>query len=422
MNSEKKKRPFNLRRFLFKALTWLGIGVFIGMITAGSGGMIPDSWIPFTIFGFIAFTFFWAIVFTRGLTSKIKKMTANGENIGGGNAQRVLARIEKLEEAGLVVNNFNHQFKFTLTVFPDMGEPYQTTIRQFITMGDLPNFYTGRFVAFIEDRDNPGYGVMEINPNEAWRDKVYDPSEKFKNVKAQKVYPNKGSSIFPTELGKVSGVRLAFGIVLSLAFLGLGFALPFVLSGNFDQLISDVRDLPKTLTGQNAGNFDDENLDKAYQKAIDYIGNRKVEKIMIYDKFTVLSVEAEGQKKAYDDVTLRGNSAEVHPNSSSSLVNPEELFTSDETSLPILKKVLAESLKKYDVKNLTYVGFRKQTKVSIEKNFEIDIDALAKDPTKVQEMITSKALKQRMIIFMYFKDPYNSTVLSFDGTTGEEIK
>jgi hypothetical protein len=143
------------------------------------------------------------------------------------------------------VNNFNHQFKFTITVFPDMGEPYQTTIRQFITMGDLPNFYTGRFVAFIEDRDNPGYGVMEINPNEAWRDKVYDPLEKFKNVKAQKVYPDKGSSIFPTEIGKVSGMRLMFGIILSIAFLGLGFALPFVLSGNLDQLISDVRDLPK---------------------------------------------------------------------------------------------------------------------------------------------------------------------------------
>jgi hypothetical protein len=30
-----------------------------------------------------------------------KKMTENGENIGGGNAQRVPARIEKLEEVRL---------------------------------------------------------------------------------------------------------------------------------------------------------------------------------------------------------------------------------------------------------------------------------------------------------------------------------
>lgn len=422
MNNEKKKGPFNLRRFVFKALTWIGIGAFIGMITAGSGGMIPNSWIPFTIIGFIALTFLWAIVFTSGLSSKIKKMTTNGENIGGGNARRVPARVEKLEEVGLVVNNFNHQFKFTLTVFPDTGEPYQTTIRQFITMGELPNFYTGRFVSFIEDGENPGYGMIEISPNEAWRDKVYDPVEKFKNVKAQKVYPDKGSSIFPNEAGKVSGSRLAFGIVLSLAFLGIGFSLPFALSGNFDQLISDVRDLPKTLTGQNIGNFDGENLDKAYQKAIEYIGNRKAEKILIYDKFISLSVEAEGKQNAYDDVTLRGNSAEVRPNSSSSLVNPEQLFTTNEASLPILKKVLAESLKKYDVKNLTYVGFRKQTTINIEKNLEIDIATLAKDPAKAHEMITSKALKQRMVISMYFKDPYNSTVLNFDGITGEEIQ
>ena len=90
--------------------------------------------------------------------------------------------------------------------------------------------------------------------------------------------------------------------------------------------------------------------------------------------------------------------------------------------MPILKKALAESLKKYDVKNLTYIGFKKQMTINIDKDLEIDIDALAKDPANAHEMITRKALKQRMVISMYFKDPYNSTVLNFDGTTGEEIK
>nr|WP_199162076.1 hypothetical protein [Elizabethkingia sp. ASV34] len=249
MNNEGKRRPFNLRRLLFKALTWMGIGVFIGMVAAGSSGMIPGSWIPFAIFGFIGLTFLWSIIFTRGLISKFRKMSGNGENIGGGNARRMPARVDKLKEAGLVVNNLNHQFIFTLTVFPDIGEPYQTTIRQFITIGELPNFYTGRFVAFIEDKNDPGYGVIEINPNETWRDKVNEPSEKFKNAKAQKVYSDKGVGFSVKTYGIISGMPSAFDIVLSLTFLSLGILLPFALSGNFDKLVSGFHNLPKIITG-----------------------------------------------------------------------------------------------------------------------------------------------------------------------------
>ena len=57
MNNEGKRETIQLAQTLFKALTWMGIGVFIGMVAAGSSGMIPGSWIPFAIFGFIGLHF-----------------------------------------------------------------------------------------------------------------------------------------------------------------------------------------------------------------------------------------------------------------------------------------------------------------------------------------------------------------------------
>ena len=133
---------------------------------------------------------------------------------------------------------------FTLTVFPDIGEPYQTTI-QFITIGELPNFYTGRFVAFIEDKNDPGYGVIEINPNETWRDKVNEPSEKFKMPKPKRCIPTK-AWVFDQNLRH--NFRYAIGIRhCSFAHLSQSWhsaALCF-LSGNFDKLVSGFHDLPK---------------------------------------------------------------------------------------------------------------------------------------------------------------------------------
>src|SRR5690606_9886332 len=85
---------------------------------------------------------------------------------------RALARVGKLEEAGVTVSEFNHLFIFTLTVFPQMGAPYETTIRQFITLGELPNFYTGRFIVFVEDAQNPGYGFIDKAPSGYWQQKA----------------------------------------------------------------------------------------------------------------------------------------------------------------------------------------------------------------------------------------------------------
>lgn len=152
-SSTSPKATFNPRRFLFLAALRMTIGAFVGFIVAGANGVAPDSWIPFVVIGFIAASFLFPGMFVASISRNLKPMlqSAQGgianrilESAGGGSSpdRRVLARVGKLEEAGLTVSNFNHMFIFTLTVFPDHGAPYGTVIRQFITMGELHNFYT----------------------------------------------------------------------------------------------------------------------------------------------------------------------------------------------------------------------------------------------------------------------------------------
>lgn len=59
---------------------------------------------------------------------------------------RELGRIESLREVGLTVRNFHHLYEFTVTVFPQVGDARREVFSQLITMGQLPNLYTGRYV------------------------------------------------------------------------------------------------------------------------------------------------------------------------------------------------------------------------------------------------------------------------------------
>ena len=147
-------------------------------------------------------------------------------------AERVLARVGKLQETGITVSEFNHLFIFTLTVFPPMGTPYETTIRQFITLGELPNFYTGRFVVFAEDPENPGYGFIDKEPSEYWQQKAMKPPAEWRTYKASQSFPdqkNKKKS-GADEIPKMTPMRWAVNIVCVPTFLVLGFLLPFAIA------------------------------------------------------------------------------------------------------------------------------------------------------------------------------------------------
>ncbi len=420
--STSPKARFNPRRFLFLAALWMTIGAFVGFIVAGTNGVAPDSWIPFVVIGFIAASFMFSGVFVAGISRNLKPMIEAGqgdianrilESAKGGTSHggRALARVGKLEEAGLTVSNFNHMFIFTLTVFPEYGAPYETVIRQFITMGELPNFYTGRFVVFVEDPESPGYGVIDKEPPEDWQQKAAEPPPAYKTQKAETSYPDKGMGLFGGERhlsARMSPVRLIANLIATLVFLGLGFLAPFALvTGGTDTVTTFVQDLPKTLTGRNEGNFDKEKLRGAYDRAIAYASNRQIYRMNIYKDYVKLTIENPARENAYDDVTMRGAVVDSRPDGTSSFIKPEETFRVSDTNFRALEHALDDALIHGDKNQLSYIGFRIRSAIStirINGTSGITIDE-----------------RKSIVVTFGFDGDYGSTSRTYDAATGQFV-
>ena len=235
-----EKTNITPKRIFAVTTLWLSIGAFIGFVVAGEMEIVPESWAPFVIAGAFVMAFTRCGISVKDLVSNTDQLMQRAQpgNLSG---QRALARVGKLQEAGITVSEFNHLFIFTLTVFPQMGSPYETTIRQFITLGELPNFYTGRFVVFAEDAENPGYGFIDKEPSEYWQQKAMEPPAAWKTYKADTVYPDQkiNENMFGDEPPKMTPLRWAINLVVVPACLVLGFLLPFAIAPEGMAFIKD---------------------------------------------------------------------------------------------------------------------------------------------------------------------------------------
>jgi len=143
--------------------------------------------------------------------------------------------------------------------------------------------------------------------------------------------------------------------IFPLLLLTGGFLLPYKITGNLDGLYSTVRHLPKTLIGQNIGNFELPEFERAYNRAAKFIGERKVETLIFYKSFTHISAEAPGKNGKLRMTDIKGNNA----SSFGSVYDPSDantLFTMQEASLPMFKKVIADVARKYKLRKVMYVG------------------------------------------------------------------
>lgn len=407
-SSTSPKARFNARRFVFLAALWITIGAFSGFIVAGANGVVPDSWIPFVVIGSIAASFLFSGLFVSSMTRNLKGTLETAEG-GISPGRRVLARVGKLQEAGLTVSNFNHLFIFTLTVFPEHGDPYETVIRQFITMGELPNFYTGRFVVFVEDAESPGYGLIDKDPPEDWQQMAAEPPGTYKTQKAERSYPDKGTRLLGGDLdqsARMSPARLTANLIATLAFLVLGFLVPFALvPGGMETVKTFVQDLPNTITGRDEGNFDQEKLRKAYDRAVAYAGDRQIYSMNIYQGYVKLTIENPTRENAYDDVVMRGAVVDSQPNGTSASIKPEETFRISDTNFSTLEHALDDALMHGDKNQLTYIGLRNRSAMStirIDGTSGITIDE-----------------RKFIVVTVGFGNDYGSTSRTYDAATGQ---
>lgn len=189
------------------------------------------------------------------------------------------------------------------------------------------------------------------------------------------------------------------GLLMLVAFIA-GFGVPNAVTGNLDGLQSRIRRLPQTLTGQGIGNFEEDEFERAYKRAVAYVGNRRVVTLLFYKDYTSIIVEKPDKENAYDKAILRGGhiSTRDYPYD---LVSQSRLFTVDETPIAVVKKALGNAAKDNNLKRLMYISLGKDIRLgSTAENGSLDRSAY-------------------IDIMFVFKD--GSDVLHYDGKTGEKI-
>ena len=408
-----ERPPFNLGRFILKSLGWIFAGVFAGAVTAQATGNLPESALGFIIGGGILASFAFTIVpVTRTIKEAQSMASGAADSVNG---TPVAARVESLEEGGITLKDTYHEFIFTLTVFPATGEPYQTTIRQYITMGELPNFPSGAYIPFIEDKANPGYGAFN-------RKLTLPETSQYNGVIAHKTYPDRGrqnsfggiAKATPAHSAPVSPVRIVASLIFIIIYLVGGFLLPFVVTNSLDTFIQQVQGKkPLTLAERERRSaaesekepvLDPAGIADLYSQAAKVIGDRHIKELFIHPGFASFTVENRERKGAYDDVRISDGKVDVSPDPSSGSIKPERTFTLEDAPVESLLVAFEKTKESRPDAPLNYVAF--------VKSFEALKDPSASGGTTAQEIITA---------LVYVDDPYHSYTARYDVRSNERV-
>lgn len=338
-----------LRIFIFKVLVWLFFGAVIGSFFAQIHGLMPIWFLIVYLFGTILLFMVFSAIYIRYIDVKVSRISEMGQEpeVGRG----CPARIEKISDGGLRMVESSDLKIFELTVFPKNREPYQTSIHQYILEGDLDMFDPSKLVTFYEDEHNQGYGTISFHPPETNSPISYNP------IGEEKIYPgrHKMTHLFARNPNWFTR-KLNVGLII--VIFSLGFLSPFVLTGNFDWLRFRITYFPQKLIFQDKGNFNPEIFERAYYKAIDYIGDRRIESLLFYKEFTDIRIEDSKRSGYFGNVTIRGDSDgrrfmvyEAH--------DMERVFTADSIRYELFKKALDDAATDHKLENILYIGVRK---------------------------------------------------------------
>lgn len=146
--------------------------------------------------------------------------------------------------------------------------------------------------------------------------------------------------------------------VLIFSFFSLGFLLPYLVTGNLDWFRLRVKYFPQKLLFQYKGNFNPEVFKKAYDKAIMYIGDRRIESLLFYKDFTELRIERLDKPGYFSNVTIRGNSVSA-AFMTSRPDKEDRLFTVDSIRYELLKGALEDAATDHGIEDMMYIGVRK---------------------------------------------------------------
>ncbi|EFV12272.1 hypothetical protein [Segniliparus rugosus] len=392
-----------------KVAFWISLGATIGLGTAFAldpgfvDGPLPVLVLIASI-GVTTLFFVWAVMGNIGPINRLEKDPAAFPS-------RMLGRVESLDEAGLVVNGRNHLFTFVVTVFPSAGRPRRAEFKQFITMGELPNFHTGRYIVLAYDENRPEQLALDKTPTPEWRDRLKTAGARYDDIAAPPpaAEPAPAAGSAPADRKKLLANLAAVLACLLVGFLGSIASTPVGLSGFF----AWSRGLPAHASGAAEPLYESQELDNTIARLRELLRDRQLIACNVYDKHVVVDARSTTNPKGRDSYTYRNGTLKRD----STMAGPPDdpFFSVVDVSPDMLRRVTLATRQNHPGEEITYAGYR------IKRSMSITIVTTTLND-RVTMPIPNPVWTGQLEILVATSDEYGGSVYRFDAKTGEELR
>ena len=338
-----------LRRGIL-VLFWMAIGTVIASIIGFVLGSADSATMAFVIALIVATTVVPMVLLLGSLPafgpgSPVRRGARLGAPpIPEPAAPREIARIESLREQGLVVRNFHHLYEFAVTVFPASGSPRREVFSQLITMGQLPNFFTGRYVVLA--RTAPGARpVLDPAPDAHWAAELraapsrYDarPAATDAVATPAPAQPAASAEDPPRAVGAWQVVANTV-IILVCVVSGFGLGSVWVFSTP-ERAAALIGETPQRLSGQVQGIWDSAVLDLDLADLRRQLHGRSLESVVIFDTYWSLDAQSTTDPAGEDSYAFRNGSLSL--SWTTELISSQGGFSIDEVDPAIVRRAVA---------------------------------------------------------------------------------
>lgn len=286
-----------LRLAAFWALLGASVGGFFAFMLTLSGWMMVASMAA--LFAALSMLVW---VLGHGVT-RISSPPVIGAD--GVPAQRHLARLEQVDEAGFVLSGQKHLLDVVVTLLDAPNSPRQVRLRQFVNVSDLPAVNRGDYVVVAlpdgADAANPRAGwFLDLRPPPQYADALRSAPLRYQYVTA----PPPAGTAPPrltrhrTRLLRVLGVAV---VGFAVGFVGLVAVTPLGLP----RMVAWVGMVPDRITGDVHGTFDSPMLEDDVESLQAAFAGRDVIWVGFYGGYVVADAVAVTDPEGEDSYTYR---------------------------------------------------------------------------------------------------------------------
>ncbi len=250
-----------LLRRLPGLLLWLGVGATVAGVVGMSLGVASRAWLPLAA-GIVAIIAACCLMFAlparhgsvRDLARRVPDETADPGGV------REIARIEEVRDVGISVGGLHHLFEFTVTVVGPDGPARQEDFAQFITLGQLPDYATGRYVVLGRVASSPKRLLIDRNPPPPWGQAVRDAPARYDGITpVGGAASERGAASAPERTSRRPGFLTRVLIPALCAVLELAGGLVHVYRSP-ELAVVELREIPQRASGEVSGYWDSDQL------------------------------------------------------------------------------------------------------------------------------------------------------------------